>query len=264
MRIVKINDSPIQEIKYLVAATGNTRVVEKVLPIFVAEVDALPGGLNALIATSDLQGIEPSQRCLLGHTVAESLETLAFLGKIPSSQATGVLLAGDLYAQTNSRGGEGDVRSVWFAFNRRFRFCAGVAGNHDLFGSSLEDMKAFRSTRGIHYLDGDITTLDGLCISGISGIIGKSNKPFRRREKDYIRALGHIVKQKPDILILHEPPNAPDAKLAGNELIRSKLATANDLLVICGHVHWKIPMVSLYSNVQVLNVESRVFVLCSK
>ncbi|AFZ14473.1 hypothetical protein Cri9333_3658 [Crinalium epipsammum PCC 9333] len=261
MRIVKIPDSPIHEIRYLVAATTKTRVVEKILPIFVAKVDALPEGLNALIATSDLQGIEPQQRCLLGHTVADELESLAALGKIPSPETIGVLLAGDLYAQTDTRGGEGDVRSVWKAFNRRFRFCAGVAGNHDLFGASLEDMKAFTSIRGIHYFDGNIMTIDGLRISGISGIIGKQSKPFRRREKDYKRTLSNIVKQKPDILILHEAPTVPDAKLAGNELIRSELSTASDLLVICGHVHWKIPIVSLHSSVQVLNVENRVFIL---
>ena len=65
----------------------------------------------------------------------------------------------------------------------------------------------------------------------------------------------------PDILILHEGPNGPDAKLIGNQSIRAELATANELLVICGHSHWKVPMTTLFPGVQVLNVDSRVVVL---
>jgi hypothetical protein len=263
MRIANISDSAIHQIRFLAAGPASTHVVERVLPIFLARVDALPEGLDALVVTSDLQGIDPQEGCLLGHTVAREIEILASLGKIPSAQTTGIILAGDLYAQIDSRGGEGDVRSVWQAFSNRFRFCAGVAGNHDRFGAELKDMQTFQAQRGIYYLDGDITMVDGLRLGGISGIIGKPSKPFRRREKDYKRAMSQLLKQKPDILILHEGPNAPDARLAGNELIRSELATASELLVICGHVHWKVPMTSLPKDVQVLNVDSRVLVLCS-
>jgi hypothetical protein len=60
MRIISISDSPIYQIPFLAAAPGNVGVVEQVLPIFLAQVDALPDGLDALIATSDLQGIDES------------------------------------------------------------------------------------------------------------------------------------------------------------------------------------------------------------
>jgi Icc protein len=261
MRITSIFPHPIHQIPSLAAAPGRNRVVEVILPILLAEVDALPDGLDALIATSALQGIDPKDGYLLGHRVAIELEILADMEKIPSPKTTGIVLAGDLYAQTDKRGGYGDVREVWQGFSRRFRWVAGVAGNHDRFGDSIPDIKGFKVGRGIHYLDGDMVEVDGIRIGGISGIIGKPSKPFRRSEKDFRRTLRQLFKELPDILILHESPNDPDNRQMGNESIRSELATASKLLVICGHSHWKVPICDLYNTVQVLNVDSQVVVL---
>lgn len=133
----------------------------------------------------------------------------------------------------DSRGGAGDVREVWQAFSHRFGWVAGVAGNHDRFGESPLEVKVFRAGRGIHYLDGEIACIEGLRIGGLSGIIGKASRPFRRTEKDFRKAIRCLVKERPDILILHEGPNDPDAQLRGNESIRSELAAASDLLVQC-------------------------------
>jgi Icc-related predicted phosphoesterase len=258
MYITSIAEQPIYEIPFLTATSNGVGV--NILPIVIAEVDFLPDGLEAIIATSDLQGIDLHQR-LIGNFVAEELEKLAELGKIPPSDKTGVILAGDFYAGINKRGGVGDVREVWQAFSKRFSFCVGVAGNHDSFGETAEDIKEFQQARGIYYLDGDITNIDGISIAGISGIIGNKNKPFRRPEKEFMKVINQLIQYSPDILVLHEGPNNPSIKLKGNNSIRIGLLEANNLLVICGHSHWKTPITSISSNVQVLNTDNRIVIL---
>lgn len=264
MRITSISTQPIHQIPFITHAPSGVGMVNKVLPVLLAKVDSLPNELDAIIATSDLQGIDPKNQRLLGHLVTEELENLADSGKIPSPQTTGIILAGDFYAQVDRRGGRGDVREVWQAFSRRFRWVAGVGGNHDSFGDIPQEIKAFQNGQGLHYLDGDITCVDGLRIAGISGIIGKKTKPLRRPEKDFTQLIQELLKESPNILILHEGPNNAEAKLIGNEAIRAELANASDLLVICGHSHWKVPMTALPNEVQVLNVDTRVVVLKSQ
>ncbi|MDF5714776.1 MAG: metallophosphoesterase family protein [Rhizonema sp. NSF051] len=261
MHITSISKHPIHQIPFIAPALSGIGVVNKVVPVLLGKVDSLPAGLEAIIATSDLQGIAPKNHSLLGHLVVEELENLADLRKIPSPQTTGIILAGDLYAQVDKRGGRGDVREVWQAFSRSFRWVAGVGGNHDSFGKTLQEVQAFQDVQGIHYLDGDMTSVDGLRIAGISGIIGKKSKPFRRPEEEFIHAIRELVREVPDILIMHEGPNDAKAHLKGNNSIRAELATANDVLVICGHSHWKVPIADLSEKVQVLNVDNRVVVL---
>jgi 3',5'-cyclic-AMP phosphodiesterase len=261
MHITSISDYPIHQVPFITAASKNGGVTHAILPILIAEVDFLPDGLDAIIATSDLQGIDQQNQRLLGYLVAEELEKLADMGIIPPPEKTGIILAGDFYAQANKRGGVGDVRKVWQAFNRSFRFCVGVGGNHDCFGNTLEEVKVFKNQQGIYYLDDDITCIDGLSIAGISGIIGNKTKTFRRQQNQFITAIHQLIKKLPDILILHEGPNNPEAKLKGNESIRAEILTGNDLLVICGHSHWEVPITALSSSVQVLNVDNRVVVL---
>jgi 3',5'-cyclic-AMP phosphodiesterase len=259
--ITAIADRPIHQIPYITYAPNGVGIVHRVLPVLLAKVNSLPNELDAIIATSDLQGIDPRNPRLLGHLVSEQLENLAELGKIPSLQKTGIILAGDLYAQINRRGGVGDVREVWQAFSRRFRWVAGVGGNHDSFGRTLQEIQAFQNRRGINYLDGEITCLDGIRIAGISGIIGKKTKPFRRAEEDFRKVIQELLNQSPDILILHEGPNDAQARLMGNESIRNELTQGSNLLVICGHSHWRVPMTAMPQGVQVLNVDSRVVVM---
>lgn len=261
MQITSISNHPIHQIPFITSAPDNKGVVGRILPVLLAQVDFLPPDLDAIIATSDLQGISPKDGRLLGHLVAEELEILASHGKIPSPKKTGIILAGDLYARIDKRGGRGDVREVWQAFNCCFRWVAGVGGNHDSFGKTPEEIKAFKDNRDIHYLDGNIACVDLVRIAGISGIIGNKNKPLRRPEEEFIKFMRELINKFPDILILHETPNDPDANLLGNESIRIELESANKLLVICGHCHWKTPISNLSKKVQVLNVDSRVVVL---
>lgn len=260
MLIRSISRYPIHQISF-VTAGNQPSIVQQILPILLAKVDALPPGLEAIIATSDLQGIDPNSGRLLGHLVAEDLEKLAEIGILPPPQQTGIILAGDLYAKLNKRGGVGDVRSVWQAFNQRFRWVAGVGGNHDSFGRTQEDIQEFSQQIGINYLDGQIIEIDKLRIAGISGIIGNPNKAFRRLEKDFIKSIRALVQELPDILIMHEGPSHPEVKLAGNDAIRKELMAAHNLLVVCGHSHWKVPITAVSKGVQVLNVDSRVVVL---
>lgn len=260
MRILSISDHPIHQIPYIAAASGGG-MIEKYLPVLSGEVDCLPPGLEAMIVTSDLQGLDPKNQRLLGHLVVEELEGLAAQKKIPSPSQTGVILAGDLYAQMNKRGGQGDVRLVWQAFSQCFRFVAGVAGNHDNFGNDPKEFQEFQKRQGIHYLDGRIAAIGNFRIAGISGIIGKIGKPFRRSQKEFTRTIKLLVEESPDILVLHQGPSNPEANLLGDESVRVELMSASDVLVICGHCYWKTPVTILPEGLQVLNVDSRVVVL---
>lgn len=265
MRIISISDKLTHHIPFITYASNSGGVVNKILPVVLAKVDYLPDGLDAIIATSDLQGIDPKNHRLLGHLVSEELEKLANSGKIPSPQTTGIILAGDFFAHIDKRGGVGDVREVWYAFGRRFRWIAGVGGNHDSFGRTPQEMKAFQKQKRIHYLDGDIISLDGLQIGGISGIIGKTTKPFRRSEQDFRQLIQEVLEESIDILVLHEGPNDTESKLIGNQSIRAELTRGStrggNLLVICGHSHWRVPMTALPQGIQVLNVDTRVVVM---
>ncbi|MEH1797130.1 metallophosphoesterase family protein [Nostoc sp.] len=268
MHIISISNLPIHEIQYLTAASGGIGVIERYLPVLLAEVDYLPNNLEAITVTSDLQGIDPKNQQLLGYLVIEELENLAENGKIPSLKNTGIILAGDLYAEVNRRSGVvGDIREIWQAFNRRFCWVAGVAGNHDSLGNTQEEIQIFKQNRSIYYLDGDIRRNGELNLAGISGIIGKKSKPFRRSEKEFIKAIRELIKQSPDILILHEGPDYPQGNLVGKESIRKeleKINLTNNLLVICGHSYWKIPMIALENGIQVIKTDSRVIVLQAK
>ncbi|MEH2137427.1 metallophosphoesterase family protein, partial [Nostoc sp.] len=228
----------------------------------------MSNNLEAITITSDLQGIDPKNQQLLGYLVIEELEKLADIGKIPSLKNTGMILAGDFYAEINRRSGVvGDIRDVWHAFSQQFCWVAGVAGNHDSLGNTQEEIQVFKQNRSIYYLDGEIIRNGELNLAGISGIIGKKNKPFRRSEKEFIKAIRELIKQSPDILILHEGPDYPQGNLVGQECIRKeleKINITNNLLVICGHSYWKIPTIALENGIQVIKADSRVIVLQAK
>ncbi|MDJ0717900.1 MAG: metallophosphoesterase [Prochloraceae cyanobacterium] len=260
MRITSISEVPIEQIPFICASSNNLGVAYSSLQVIIAQVDTLPEGIDAIIATSDLQGVDVKSGRLLGHRVAEVLEILADRGTIPPKEATGIILAGDLWAQTDRRGGEGDVREVWGAMASRFRWVAGVGGNHDRFGDSPQDLEKFKATSNIYYLDGEIAEVDGMRLAGISGIIGKPSKPRRRTEKDFIKLIRQLVKSSPDILILHEGPNDADGRLMGRESIRKALVRARDLVIICGHCHWKVPIAILPKRSSIVNVDGRAIV----
>lgn len=131
MYIISISNLPIHEIRYLTAASGGIGVIERYLPVLLAEVDYLPNNLEAITVTSNLQGIDPKNQQILGYLVIEELENLAENGKIPSLKNTGIILAGDLYAEVNRRSGVvGDIREIWQAFNHLWSFLLENSDDH--------------------------------------------------------------------------------------------------------------------------------------
>jgi 3',5'-cyclic-AMP phosphodiesterase len=261
VKILSIDPTPIHHIPYQCAASGKRGVANLNLPIHLGKVDRLPADVGAIVVTSDLQGIDPALNRLMGHRVAEELEALIDnLEGIPNSLQTGVILAGDLYARLERRGGSGDVRAVWQDFHCRFRWVAGVAGNHDNFGTAAE-FAQFERLSNLHHLDGRMVRVDELDLAGISGLISTKQKPFRRPPKVYQQLLRELLDRSPDILILHEGPSAPDHNLHGNDTIRTELINRRSILTICGHVFWNQPVINLPQGSQVLNVDSRVVIL---
>ena len=268
MRIVQIDQAPLHTLSYRTAAPGGG-VLHATFPLLRAAVDRLPAGCKALVICSDLQGLVDSPSTngsvvsrLLGEALAEELALLSELGSIPPAAATGVLLCGDLYVRPalDARGGLGDVRPVWRAFAQHFRWVAGVPGNHDAFGSPAE-RAAFVSEPRMHLLDGAAVTLDGMHIAGLGGIIGGKDKPNRRDERTFLRELQALLAGRPELLLLHQGPDVPTRRFAGDPRVRQVLERAPETLVLCGHVHWTEILAELSPHVQVANLEGRGLVL---
>jgi 3',5'-cyclic-AMP phosphodiesterase len=231
----------------------------EMLEIRRARMTGMPDGLDALIATSDLQGIVPDPRtgdpALLGLAVAEALEELALDGRLPSTERTGVVLAGDFYCvpTADKRGGFGDVAGVWRAFAERFAWVAGVAGNHD-------DVRAIARMDRTHLLDVDIVDLGGLRIGGVGLVAGNPAKQGRREEEEQLARIALIAGEDVDLLILHEGPNGAQYEQNGHPGIAGILNGRPTPLTVCGHCHWDEPL-SVNPGGQILNVDARVIVL---
>jgi Icc protein len=244
-------------------AMDQERALEKhQLPIYHAKVEGLPKALDGLFICSDLQGHvkEGEEYILLGEWLPEFLET--YLGVyFPDLKAEyiGIMLCGDMYARLEKRGGGGDVRPVWSAFNERFRWVAGVAGNHDYFGTK-EEQASFAREEGIHLLEKQLIELDGLDIAGISGIIGREDKLFRVEQGEYLQALKRLLRKRPEFLLLHESPSCENEH--GNPLIREILETAsNTTTLFCGHCHWSKVQHQYPNGFEVFNLDARALFL---
>lgn len=264
MRIVEIAAEPLHRMTYSDAAPGGGTQVRE-LSLLRGRVAGLPPQLDALLVTSDLQGRAPLASAggalhLLGEALAAEYATLAELEVVPAPAFTGVLLAGDLYAAPGAdrMGATGDVREVWRAFAARFRWVAGVAGNHDLFGGS-QDHSRFTREPGIYLLDGTHVALDDLRIAGVGGICGRKGKPNRRPPEEFVAATRRALQGNPHVLVLHEGPEGDEGQ-RGNPELTTALAGRRGI-VICGHVHWNRPLADLPGGGQVLNVDARAIVL---
>jgi hypothetical protein len=261
VRVSAIADRPLAELPYLNAVRGGG-VERATLPLLDVTVDALPPGLDAVVAASDLQGRDAADPArLLGVAVAELLDGLGRDGFLPSPARVGICLCGDLYTvpDADRRGGTGDVTAVWCAFAERFRWVVGVAGNHDVLPGGAGALDACA-----HLLDGDARELDGLCVGGVSGIVGRLERHNRRPPETFVALLGRVLAMPLDLLLLHEPPAGSTSDQRGNPLLRDAIeaaAVAPTPLVLCGHTKWVEPLAELRGGVQVLNLEARVAVL---
>ncbi len=257
IEIVDIAAEPVATLRYLNAARGGGTEV-RLLPVQRGVARGLPDGLDALIATSDLQGIVPDPRTreatLLGVAVAELLEELAFDDVLPPAARSGVVLAGDLYSvpEANKRGGHGGVEDVWAAFAGPFAWVVGVAGNHDDVARVVTDDR-------VAVLDTAAVTRDGLRLGGVGLIAGNPAKLGRRAEDDQLDRIELVAVSGVDVLVLHEGPRGDDAQ-PGHPLIRRVVEEHAVPLTICGHVHWD-EALARHARGHVLNVDTRVVVL---
>lgn len=267
MRILSLEPTPLHEWSYLAAAPRGGSEVRQ-FPLLRATVDTLPSELEAIIALSDLQGMATSALSegasqLLGEVLAEELAVMGELGELPHPNHVGILLAGDLFSESTAsvRGASGDVRSVWLAFAERFRWVAGVAGNHDTFGTARERERLCQRP-GLHLLEGEVREVDeGLRVGGVGGIIGRTDKPGRREEADFLGVLGGVLQAGPEVLVLHQGPDEPVREYRGSAGVRVTLDEERAPLVVFGHAHWDEPLGVLPRGGQVLNVDGRAVLL---
>lgn len=269
MRVIQVQEDPVDVLTYYRVREGSKGKETLDVPFYAVHTDSLPHGISALIATSDLQGVEalsrpkgrikPGHR-LVGHAVAEKCSKILDSLGLDSGRA-GVFLAGDLHSDVtlSKRGGYGDVRDIWMAFRERFRWCVGVAGNHDTFGG-VADLEAFKRVTGIHLLDGNLITVNGLRIGGVSGVIGTStSKPWRQPPDAYKRLVDQALRASPRLFLLHEGPSIREKGLDGRDETRGYIEAWPPCIVICGHRNWPGNRMEMLSNGgQVLNVEGKV------
>ncbi len=255
------------ELPYLNASPGVGGFNEDRLSVLLGTVDRLPKGVDALVVTSDLQGREhfqfqsgPTLR-LLGEWLPKVLRDsiLPLIGQ--RIEQVGVLLCGDFYTvpHLDKRGGSGDVTSVWNEFGNHFAWVAGVAGNHDTFGTNGSEPPQFRPH--IHFLDCNCKSISGLKIAGISGIIGDPKRAWRKSVESFEIFIRSLASHQPDILLMHYGPDVGEHGYNGTPSIREALKHLDRSLVIRGHTHWDQPMAELKNGLQIVNVDSRVVIL---
>lgn len=267
MRITTLRDRPIAEIPFLNAGKGAGGYYVERLPIQAAEIAGLPDSLDALIATADLQGRERlplTPQCpprLLGEVLPEILceEILPMLDVAP--ERTGVILAGDFYTvpALDKRGGSGDVIDVWKAFGRKFRWSAGIAGNHDRFGDHLHPQ--VRMAANLHYLEGRTAELDGLKVAGLGGMVGNPSKSHRRTILEYVERLADLLDTSVDLLVMHDGPAGSAPGQLGYPDLNESLELLPPTLIVRGHAHWKDALAELPIGAQILNVDCRAVIL---
>lgn len=271
MKIRLKKEKPIETYPYIEVGRGTQKdgqaIIEyKELPIYIGEFEHSTTTVDFLIISADLQGLvkKNGEYKLIGEELPEYLKLLIQLELTDKeSPKVGVLLCGDLFASITKRGASGDVRGVWEAFLAHFNWVAGVAGNHDRFGSSTEKL-AFNAMKNINLLHKEIVTLDGLEIGGISGIIGRGDKVNRVEEEEYLSCLGEFIKKKLDIILLHETPDYPQLQFIGNLNIRKEIDKGSDVRICCGHCYWDKPLVELDNKATIINVDSKVLILKKK
>lgn len=264
---LKLAGSPerVDELDYWTAASGGGGSMRVKLPIARLPVHGLPEGLAGLLMTADLQGVALSStgvRKLLGVVLVEHLAGLAAREQLPPLSELGAILAGDLYShpRATERGATGDVLAVWLAFAQKFRFLAGVAGNHDVLeGPDYERMLGWSD---VAHLDASVFSppkLD-LKIGGVSGIVGRKGKHLRRKPEDFAAAISRCLAEEPDILVMHDGPQGALPRQIGRPEINEALRGRQLGLTVRGHCYWPEPIWERDEGL-VLNVDSRVFVL---
>ena len=149
VRVKELNSMPSVTIPYEYLATGGVRS-RRELPVLFGTASGLPDSLDALVLTSDLQGVEPrgvtaGRPRPLGAVIASWLGAIAPDDVAPSRRRMAAVLAGDFHVDSSlkARGGCGDVRPIWEAFGLWMKWVVGVPGNHDRFESRDRGQASF-------------------------------------------------------------------------------------------------------------------------
>ncbi|QUL57654.1 hypothetical protein KDC22_14920 [Paenibacillus tritici] len=118
LKVVTIAEEPLEVVPYVSAARGSQEIVYEGLPVYREEILGLPVEVEALIVTSDLQGMALHDNgeygdLLVGEMLPATLEGLLQI-HLPGVHPDKVLvcLCGDLYGDTAARGSNGDPLPV--------------------------------------------------------------------------------------------------------------------------------------------------------
>ncbi|MDI9877346.1 metallophosphoesterase family protein [Flectobacillus rivi] len=262
IRITKIEEDAIERISFLTIPQNSVEPSEYILPIYKGTVSGLPQNINAIVVTSDLQGVvnQGGENLLLGEVLADNLK-LIFDIYFPTieREKTIAFLCGDLYADLTKRGQSGNPINVWKKFASVFGWTIGIAGNHDNFDDNIEEIFSIKNTK---ILINEIFEIEGLQIGGLSGIIGRPDKNFRLQEAVYLKALSNLLNKKPTILLTHLSPKILEKEFQGDERVTETLENGNITTLFCGHSHWNTNQpYNLKNKTQILNADTKVFVL---
>lgn len=264
LHIKDIEKEPIERISFLTIPQNSIEPSEYSLPIYKGKIEGLPENINAIVVTSDLQGvvIQNDENVLLGEILAENLKLIfdIYFPEIDRKE-TIVFLCGDLYTDLIKRGQSGNPTKVWEKFASVFGQTIGIGGNHDKF-DNVEDINKIQNAK---LLINEIFEIEGLRIGGLSGIIGRADKNFRLQETDYLKALSNLLSKKPNILLTHLSPQISDEDLQGDENITKILEKGNKTTLFCGHSHWEYNKAfDMKNETQILNADTKVFILTKK
>ncbi|ANF98418.1 metallophosphoesterase family protein [Paenibacillus bovis] len=299
LEIIHIEKEPVEVLQYSTAAPGSQGVEYKQLPVYKGTLKGLPATIDAIIITSDLQGVTSEglpdleketseylankhkdspvkdtpdclESCrLLGEELAAHLELLLQI-EWPGIQKekTLTLLCGDLYADPLKRGASGSPISVWEAFRKTFGYTAAVSGNHDIFED--DDMEFLNiSPHAVWMLQPQLLDMANLRIAGLGGITGRPDKPNRIAIPEFLKQMARLLKKKTDIILMHQGPDDPVNHRPGDPAVRLELEKHDPILLCCGHVGWQTKddqehYARLSNGTQILNTDGKVFIFTSE
>ena len=126
----------------------------------------------------------------------------------------------------------------WFS-GLPFKTKVFIAGNHDLVleeGTCLAHWRA-KLPPGIHYLENELLTLDGLKIWGSPCSPYFMGMAFNKRRGEAIRQVWQQIPQDTDILVTHTPPFGVLDGGLGCEELSDRLLRVKPKMHVFGHIH---------------------------
>jgi 3',5'-cyclic-AMP phosphodiesterase len=100
-----------------------------------------------------------------------------------------------------------------------------------------------------------------LTFCGLSGIIGKVGKPFRKDKEEHLKKLIELILRKPDFLLLPEGPNNLKPDMIGIDDIRQVIKQARNTIIFCRHKHLEQSIIEKPNGVQIINLDCKCLIL---